>query len=386
MPVSSVAAAPSENNARGNGEPLSQCFGESNDLFQIFPRFSRKRITTKKRRPRFNTPRACGAEDIPAAIEEAQSKSHGGDQSDIVGLLIERLAALDAHAALTAAGQVKDTTTKNLLIAAAYRSMAQAGSISDAMAQANQLPEGPERNAALDAFVEAAAEKDPAQALTMAQSLKGQSANTAISSIFSKWAGKDLNQATQAALGLTSAHDRANAIQAIISSLSVKDPETLKNWAEQLPAGNLRTSGYRAIANDLAAKDPQEALQYLNMLPPGQQRNSAAQSLVFAWAQNDPEAAVKWASQQPAEQNSFFGTLSQAMQLWAQKDRQGALDWAKNLPPSQNKNNVMQSVLSSWALDDPTGAAAYAAPISLRAPRAPTLSARLRCRSHKPIR
>ena len=122
------------------------------------------------------------------------------------------------------------------------------------------MPVGEKRDTAMIAVADQVAETDPAQAVQMIQGMKNRGA---MDQIFSKWADKDVNAATQAALSqLTNPQDRESAMRGIAGKLTGNDPQSAIAWVAQIPAGKLRDAAQDSIASNWAQTDPQAAMTW----------------------------------------------------------------------------------------------------------------------------
>jgi len=105
----------------------------------------------------------------------------------------------------------------------------------------------------------------------------------------------------------------------------------------------------------LAGRDPAAAMDYLATLPPAQRQISVYERVYENWASSDPSAAAAAAQTLPSQmRTSIYQTIVEA---WAQKDPVAALTWAQSLPQGTDQRDVLSSVMSTMASDDPQSAA-----------------------------
>ena len=136
---------------------------------------------------------------------------------------------------------------------------------SAALTFASQLP-ADERDDALQAVCFGLAQKDPARAVTVAQTL--QEPEAVMENLVQQWSGNDL-------------------------------PSALA-WVNNQPAGNQRDQMTQRVALIWAQSDPVDAANLvLNQIPPGPAQDEAIMTVLNQWANKDVKSAALWVQNFP---------------------------------------------------------------------------------------
>jgi hypothetical protein len=142
---------------------------------------------------------------------------------------------------------------------------------------AKQLPNGPLRQRALDAAIQRLAERDPATALELAQTLGQSSRNRGGSdvAIFNIWATQDPQAAMAKAVTQPVGWQRQQAINAVISRWAEQDPTTAAAHALAMTVGQARNEAISSVASSWGQRDLPTALAWVQQLPAGRVRDNA---------------------------------------------------------------------------------------------------------------
>lgn len=205
----------------------------------------------------------------------------------------------------------------------------------------------------------------------------------------SRWAAKDFAAAEGYARGLKDSHQRQAALNSIASTRAATDPESALDWARGLADGKEREQSLYSVLQTISSKDPGKVaglldqvsnsglkdalinnlarswmnldpaagLAWIQNLPSSNAKHQALSSALQIVSQNDPRAGTALLEQLPA--NIRSQNLNQLAQTWAQKDFNAAKTWVTSLENPFDLKIGLQGILSTWALEDPTGAAAF---------------------------
>ena len=136
-----------------------------------------------------------------------------------------------------------------------------------ALAYALKMPAGYERNDALQAVCLGLAEKDPTDALELAQTL--QQPEALMENLVQQWAASDL-------------------------------PSALV-WVHNQPASDERDQFYQRVAFVLSQNDPADAAGLvMEQIPPGPAQDEAAMTVLHQWGIQNLRAAALWVQTFPA--------------------------------------------------------------------------------------
>ena len=139
---------------------------------------------------------------MPQIIAQVVAMPTSSRQRQALSVLVGRWVEVDPQSAMSAAQKTQNARLDNDLIGDVFSSIASSDP-TNAANIAQEMPEGQRRDFALQSTIRAMAEEDPAKALALSQSMKGAVGRINVYSIFTQWANKDLDKATQQALQLT---------------------------------------------------------------------------------------------------------------------------------------------------------------------------------------
>lgn len=184
------------------------------------------------------------------------------------------------------------------------------------------LPDGKERETALQAVVQNLAAKDPRRALALAgEYLTDQAGAPLYRLIFFKLAQADFASALGLYDTIAPGLSRENAVRALADFSAASDLPAALAFTRALPAA-LQATAARVIAPSLAQQDPAAALAWAQTLSDSQARQIAWQESVIRWTDNNPMAAVTWATAQPVGAERDRSVAIVAGQLASKNPRQ----------------------------------------------------------------
>lgn len=202
------------------------------------------------------------------------------------------------------------------------------------------------------------ARNDPQGALEMATKVDDlRPDDFSVSTIFHQWVRVNPEAAKAAALGLTGpAADQAR--NALLNGLAQNDPEAAWRYALTLPdtAENHQDPRQMVIQN-WAQSDPQAALNAALQLKDPSGRALAVNAAVSSWARSDPTAALRYAIgvEDPTARADILRTIS----MNPTGNRQDLFNAVlESMPAGDNFRQAVSGILSNWARDNPSEAAA----------------------------
>jgi hypothetical protein len=229
-----------------------------------------------------------------------------------------------------------------------------------AMELAASIDEPQVRNQIRMMAISRMATKDPRAALALYQSDKAQSSDSrhdgTISMIFHQWARRD-PEAARAAASELSGPQQEQAIATILSSFTQSDPKAAWEYAKSLTeTGETYNDPRVRVIQVWANADPASALEAASSIKQSTTRDAAVSSVVSAWSRTDFDAALNYALSipSPTQRSDVFRSLSADSGANREKLLTAALDY---MPPGSSFQQVISQVFSSWANEDPAKAA-----------------------------
>lgn len=170
------------------------------------------------------------------------------------------------------------------------------------------------------------------------------------------------------------------------------DPRGAVAWIESLERGSDRTAAIIGAGRAIVEALPRRGLELALELPDSPERNDLLQQAARAWLQSDSSAALEWAkgfeeasvkrivihqhidnllaSNDPSSAVVWLDRISQPIardalisrvgEAWGRIEGQLAWQWATSLAEGETREIAIQSILSSWAEQQPFEAATAA--------------------------
>lgn len=153
-----------------------------------------------------------------------------------------------------------------------------ATNLTAALEYISKMPEGTERDDAVQAVCYGVAQKDPAQAIATARELQ---VSTSVSdNIVQQWAGSDMKSALAWVATQPAGEDRDEMVHRIVLVLAPSDPSDAAGLVlEQIPPGSAQDEAVMTVLNQWAYKDFAAAVRWVENFPDGPLRTRAVAEL-----------------------------------------------------------------------------------------------------------
>lgn len=227
----------------------------------------------------------------------------------------------------------------------------------------NQLPPGPERDAATESLIHARFQNDPVGAFTEFERelsalpparLAGLLAGGSM--IVSEFGSSgDFTSADQV-LGLIqllpSDETRKQFLASTLWRLTWRSPETAAGLVAALPSSQRPENAISDVAGRWADAAPAAAGAWAMTLSDDTARRYACGAVLASWGRVDPDAAARWASTLQDE-SLRTGAAEQTAGLWASTDPAAAAQWATQAGDPTFRQSATEAVARHWLLSDP---------------------------------
>jgi hypothetical protein len=254
--------------------------------------------------------KALAAQNPQDALQWLKDNPGGGstaNQQARVNAALAGYAASDPAGAFSYVASLADGTPatdriKNQALQALVSGVADAGNYSGALALFGQMPDGPQKNQALQALGQSWVQSNPADAANWITSLTDPGMKNQLGNqLLATWSGTDPAAAAAWA--------------------STMDAAALAGGAQNGPGNN--PSNLASVLNSWAGYDLTAAGQYLNTLGASAERDDAVAGFTIQAAQQDPQSAMNWVNtvSDPGVKERL--ALVTALQ-WEQVDATGA--------------------------------------------------------------
>ena len=203
----------------------------------------------------------------------------------------------------------------------------------DALAWAQQLPEGVAKIEVVTALAFEASRFDPLLALTLASALQPSAA-------------------------------RDHLVSHAVSQWAISDPASANQWSASIEDGALKQRVNTEIAIAWAQNDPVAAGNFvMSQIPEGAEQDRAIVSVVQRWAQIDPSAAADWVGTFPAVP-ARDSALQNLVSLWSEQDFDSSLAWLDKLPVDPLKDQGLTIFAQNLASRSPEVAQTWVTTLS----------------------
>ncbi len=202
---------------------------------------------------------------------------------------------------------------------------------------------------------------DPAQALSKALAeVDPRARGESLRSAGAAAAKRDVAEALRQAYGLTSKQDQLDFYRGLYGVWGESDPEAALEFAKSnLAAGTLQSDVIGIAVNKWAADHPREAWVWAEQNLSGPIKERALADLMIGWTRRAPNVAADWLAGTGLTSQPLFNAVAST---WAEQDPAGAAAWATTLEEGKAKLTAKVAIASEWASQNPAEAAAFFTP------------------------
>ncbi len=345
---------------------------------------------------------------FPEYLTLVRSLQKKSNRREATSMIVNQWAKTDPAAAWSYANSLMDLNTHDRLDATTHIFVAWGErSPQEAFIQAKKLPPGWLRHWATYGILRGMARNDPEKAIELAKRDFSSDVNQ-VQLVNLNWmylAPKNPQQAASNLLQLPATGTTQNAINNVVYTWATQDPKAALQWVQKLPNGSLRNQNIAKAVSGWSEIDPEDASTFVLGLPNGELRNQAIeqvllyQSIKLGLAGSNPESYITGSN--PDFLKNFVDKLPEGpsknrvvermfdlssswdpnMSHW---NTQAALQYVDEMTPGLMQTNAVAKVVSQWAVNDSTGALAYAQQLDGEMKRAATSSALSEWAHHDP--
>jgi len=267
------------------------------------------------------------SDKLAKLIQDLQTEDDPMKREQLISNLLAGLKTGDIAAALDFLKDAQPTELAADLSRRLVRRWAES-SPQEVAAWINGLPDGDQRQIALDSLAIVWADSQMAGATNWCQSLTDETErNRALTAVANEAVRVDPQTALQLAVGLPAGSQRDDLIRRATMEWASGDATNAVAWAEQIPDATLRATVLAGEAVAWAKQDPESAaVLAVKELPAGRLQEDTVVSIVQRWAELQPEAAAAWVAQFP-EGAMRAAAIENLVALWSQKDAAAAHQW-----------------------------------------------------------
>jgi len=357
---------------------------------------------------------------VPDILPHVERLRHGRAREDLMRGLLRQMAEEQPQAALDYAIDLPLSAFRRFTVEDVLRTWLDMD-LEPALEWTLAQPNAALRNTGLNMAIGQLSEENPERALELVQHMGPDRADSALGSIFDRWAATDPRAASRRLARIPAGNGRLSAVRSVAMSWARQNPREALEWAQGLesssesrratenvirefgyndPAGafrvavdlsNLPDFTLENIAGRWAARDPEEAISYIRSLPrgrratlalnsavqevayerpmeamrlveylePGIARNGALRAIASELAAENAVTAADWVMQLSSEEERA-SAINDVVMRWAGLDPEAAARFVGRLPEGQTRENATREMISNWSRHDPAAAARWA--------------------------
>lgn len=295
------------------------------------------------------------AEDAPRAAIAFAETLGGEARQQAISAALNAWADENPQAALAALDELGDHAMRQYW----QRQIAGRWARQDARAAwdwaVSQSP-SPSRAMLLWTPLQAIAQTNPLEAVTLAGRLRGRERRQALGTALRTWASNDVRAAANwAARTNSDPSERDEHLRNVLGKWARDDPHAAMAWVEAsaLSSG----AAVSAVARHYATRSPRQAMDWVLSQPLGIQRQAIG-PVVGSWARDAPQAASRAVARIRDDQVRAAGRQALAS-VWGETDPNRALRWVAGLSDADARRNLATRVLRTWIGYDPQAAVAH---------------------------
>jgi hypothetical protein len=283
-----------------------------------------------------------------------------GQNSTIALAAYQELAKRDPAQALSQLAQMAPGSLQQAAYRDVFRVLGRSLNPAQVQSAVNDLPPGPQHDAALRGLVAGWSTVDPQDALNFVINLPSGNAALLQSTLLN--VAMSAQQPALAAQFVNPIQDPAARDAAIAAIAPIwgagpnKDPAAALDWLSQVATGDTYDQAVSSVFTYLSKQDPATAASLLNKVTDPAAQQQVITMVANSWGSTDPQAALTWAQTLPAP----AATLNSIVSSWAKTDPNAALAFVQNSADPSAYLSSAPALAKAVAASDPQDALAFA--------------------------
>ena len=310
-----------------------------------------RRATCRKRRS------VLAQRDPQAAYDRAALMPPGPDRQQAVQMIVRMFVDRDANAALAWARALRPPEPG--AVAWVLSGIAAKDPLR-ALDLAAGVDMPVEQMQAMQLVVASAASRDPGLAPALLDRVLGLANDSQrqrlAQSILYSWASNDPVRAADWAIA-NAERLPPTAVLSVATHYANKDLDGAAAYIARMPS-QIRGTWLRGVASVYTNTNPRAALSWVQQFRGGSEYDDVALAVIAAAARSDPEAAAR-ATESLANEDQRRAAAAQVAIGWATRDPAEAANWALSLADPEARAAATGSVVQVWLIRDPAAAQAW---------------------------
>ncbi|MDX1952967.1 MAG: hypothetical protein SFY81_12365 [Verrucomicrobiota bacterium] len=284
---------------------------------------------------------ALVSKDPVAAMELAYTISSGQQRANVLSSMMSQWGNEDLDSAIAYLKEVPAGREREQM----FQSLSYQWAQSDPTGAYNHvmtLTEREQQNLIPNIFSSWAGD-NPSAAIAQAQQMpEGPLMTTALGAAISTWAGAAPDQAAAFVASLNDENLQSIFVPSVVSQWANTDPGLAKDWVMQFPEGSTKLHVMETLASQWAQQDPVATGEWLTTLPNGQGREKAVGAFIDSITYNHPETAAQWA-ESLADESERNMRMENSGRQWLNEDPEAARAWINSSSlPLETKERLLQ--------------------------------------------
>ncbi len=304
-----------------------------------------------------NALRSLAERDPQAAYDRAALMPPGPDRQQAVQMIVRMFVDRDANAALAWARALRPPEPG--AVAWVLSGIAAKDPLR-ALDLAAGVDMPVEQMQAMQLVVASAASRDPGLAPALLDRVLGLANDSQrqrlAQSILYSWASNDPVRAADWAIA-NAERLPPTAVLSVATQYANKDLDGAAAYIARMPS-QIRGTWLRGVASVYTNTNPRAALSWVQQFRGGSEYDDVALAVIAAAARSDPEAAAR-ATESLANEDQRRAAAAQVAIGWATRDPAEAANWALSLADPEARAAATGSVVQVWLIRDPAAAQAW---------------------------
>ncbi|MBT5463389.1 MAG: hypothetical protein HOK39_05660 [Gammaproteobacteria bacterium] len=199
--------------------------------------------------------------------------------------------------------------------------------------------------------------KDPAKAITYAETLSDNLKIDAFARIARSFVNNYPTQGVDWLLALGSEHKQTK--KSVLRSLARIDSQLAEDTVRRLDDSDLRSTLINSLASFKSETSPAAALAWVEQFKEANAYQQARSSILRNWVRTDPQGAIE-ELEGDLDKDNMAPVVTQLASSWYRRNPVDAVEWLESLPVGAGQQRALSAIVGLVAAEDPESAIALA--------------------------
>ena len=199
--------------------------------------------------------------------------------------------------------------------------------------------------------------KDPAKAITYAETLSDNLKIDAFARIARSFVNNYPTQGVDWLLALGSEHKQTK--KSVLRSLARIDSQLAEDTVRRLDDSDLRSTLINSLASFKSETSPAAALAWVEQFKEANAYQQARSSILRNWVRTDPQGAIE-ELEGDLDKDNMAPVVTQLASSWYRRNPVDAVEWLESLPVGAGQQRALSAIVGLVAAKDPESAIALA--------------------------